>query len=245
MAEADILDALDEACRARDSWPVFRARHPDRAYHSLRSLVFRQRGGDGWLLLFECLEGSSEDAFCLKRYVVARSGSFLLDRSGRASLFLMGGWDDAGDNEIMGPCASVVVRLTDLLALEPRRATAEDASDMLFTLLVRAYLTENPTAFWTQESGLRAACASEGIDLGEYRVLLDSTEFEHIVGHAEDEFDPDGIDSKWRILPSASLTYQSLARALVGRDESLFEPGPSNLSWRLHLDAPKASRRIR
>ena len=245
LTEESVLRVLDSACDDGEAWPVFRAVHPDRAYQALRLVVYRQTEGDGWVTILECLEGSSQESLCLKRYVQTPSRQNLLTRSGNAELFVDGDWEDDAENTVVGPCGDLALSAADLQGFEPRRATASGARDLRFTLLVRAYLEENPGAFWPDEGELRKDLSWDGLELDGFDVLLESTAFEHVVGNASDEFDRAGIDARWRKLPSESLVYQSLARAIVARDASLFEPGESNLSWRLHLDAPQASRRLR
>lgn len=244
LTEADVLAALDAGSRDGGSWPIFRTTHPDRAYHSMHLLVFRQKAGDGFWVVFETLEGSDAASLCLKRYVHSSTARGILNRSGEAELFLDGEWDPNGDNVVVGPMGDEILNQRDLLGLEPERATADDVGEILFTLLVRGYLERNPRAFWSDEGELRRDLAFEGIELQDHEVLLHAHTFEHVVGTAGAEMDPEGIDTQWRKPPSESPVFQSLARAIVKRDASLFQPGQSNLDWRLHLDAPKTQRRL-
>jgi hypothetical protein len=238
LTEARILAALDEGCRAGDPWPIFRAGHPDRAYVALRMLAFREVDGDDWAVVFECLEGSSPEALCLKRYLVTPTLQKLADRSGQAELFLDGAWSEEAANRLVGPCGDLLVTREQLAQLEPLRATVTEGGDLHYSLLVRAYLEENPGAFWTDEDVLVRELELEGVELVDFQLLLATDAFEHVVGTASDAFDPAGIDAKWRLLPSESPVYRSLARTIVTRDAESFEPGESNLDWRLHLDRP-------
>ena len=242
VSEESILAALDDSCRGGESWPVFFAVHPDRAYHALRLVVFTETDGNGWLVVFECLEGSYEETLCVRRYVQTAPVQTLLDHVGGAELFVDGAWQNGAENTLLGPCGDLSVSDEALLDLEPLRSTATDAHDLHFTLLVRAYVQQNPEAFWSDADALLQAIVDEGGDVDGYDVLFESSAFEHILGPAGAEYDPDGIDAQWRKLPSESAVYQSLARAIVARDGDTFEPGESNLDWRLHLEAPRRDR---
>jgi hypothetical protein len=244
LTAAAVLQSLDVGCQEGETWPIFRTLHPDRAYQAMRMVVFRQEEGEGYWIVFETLEGSDEASLCLKRYVHGLTEHRLLNRSSEAELFLEGEWEDSGENTLVGPWGEESVNEQRLLGLEPARATARDVENMRFTLLVRAYLEACPGAFWSDEAMLRRDLDLEGIDVEDYEVFLDSDAFQHVVGTAGAEMDPEGIDAAWRKLPSESPVYQSLARAMVAGDPSLFEPGVSNLDWRLHLDAPNAKRRM-
>lgn len=242
LTEADVLGALDAGCRGEEAWPVFVTLHPDRAYHALRLVASRHPARDDWFVVFECVEGSSVESFCVKRYVHCPLGSFLLDRSGLPSLFVEGPWRASGENVLVGPHGPLSVTADELRLLAPQQSTARHVRDMRFTLLVRAYLRSHPQAFWSEETGLWGALEREGFGITDHELILESLAFEHVVGQASDAFDLEGVDGRWRKMPSQSPVYQSLARVLVTRTRDFFWSGTSNLDWRLHLDSPQAER---
>lgn len=242
LTEESVLGALD--AETEGEWPIFRSDEERLAYHALRLVVFRKPEGDSYAIVLEALLGGQERDLRLLRTVVSPDGAVLADDRSGAELYLEGSWNPEGENVIVGPAGEVTVTMNDLLALEPQRATVGAQVDMLFTLLVRAYLSAEPNAVWADVDILRRKLAPD-FDLAGYEPFLQSTSFEHVVGTTWVQGDPDGIDLVWRRLPRASATYCSLAKAIVAGDPTLFEPGESNLSWRLHLDAPNGSRRLR
>ncbi len=117
-----------------------------------------------------------------------------------------------------------------IASLEPGRATTRPLDDMRWTLLVRAYLARYPDAYWANDDEVIDMSL---VDDGE--ILLATTAFEHVTGPHDADVDPDSVDRRWARLPSESAVYESLAAAIVAGDASRFEPGESNLDWRLHL----------
>lgn len=243
IAAERIVASLDAGCIARDPWPVFRAAHPDRAYHALRMLVFVEKQGESWFVLFECLEGSSAGALGLKRYLQGPVSQRLLNRQGEVELFLDGDWDARGEATLVGPRGECRVTRSQLVALEVWRSTATCTKHMLYTVLVRAYLEAWSNAFWPSFRELGRDLRRDGIEFDSYDLLLESREFEHVTGPAEDETETEG-DASWRRLPSETRTFRSLARAIAERNPTLFHGGTSNLDWRLHLDAADPARQL-
>lgn len=241
LTEASILVRLDAGASDAESWPLFFGQEPDRAYHALRMLAVRSRSGDDWAVLFECLEGSIAEKFCVRRYLHGTTGQGLLSALEQPELFEQETHREhaPGDFDglvVVGPCGEI--ELTGELAarLEPTRSTAARTQDLRFTVVVRAYLETFPDAFWPAIADSAALCRIEHGD-----IVACTTAFEHVIGTAGAALDPNGIDAAWRKLPSQSPVYRSLARALVLRDPAAFEPGPSNLDWRLHLCPPNGS----
>jgi len=241
LSETSVLEVLD--AETQGEWPIFRSDEERLAYHALRLIVFRKPKGDGYAIVFEALLGAKEGQLQLLRTIVSPQGGVLADDRGGAELYLEKRWNPEGENVIVGPAGEVTVTAQDLEALEPNRATVGAQRDMLFTLLVRAYLNAEPHGIWPNGVVLRRRLGPD-FDLDGYELFLESTAFEHVVGRTWIQGDPDGIDAVWRKLPSESPTYCSLAKAIVLGDLHLFEPGQSNLDWRLHLDAPVAERRV-
>jgi hypothetical protein len=238
LTEASILERLDAGASDVEGWPLFFGQEPDRAYHALRMLALRSRGSDDWAVLFECLEGSSPEKFCVRRYLYGTTGQGLLSMLERPDLFEQDsrGERASGDLDglvVVGPCGEIELTSELVARLEPARSTAARAKDLRFTVRVRAYLEAFPDAFWPAVADSAALCRIEHGD-----VIVCTTAFEHVIGTASAAFDPEGIDAAWRTLPSESPAYRSLARALVQRDPAAFAPGPSNLDWRLHLRPP-------
>lgn len=244
LSENSILEVLD--AETHGEWPIFRSEEVRLAYHALRLVVLRKPPGpqgDGYAIVLENLVGGSAKELRLLRTIISPSGGVLASDTGDAKLHLESPWDPMGENVIVGPAGEVTVTGNDLRALEPKRATVGVQEDMLFTLLVRAYLEAAPAGFWPSIDALRWRLAPD-FQLEGYALFLESTSFQHVVGTTW-VGEPDGIDAAWRKLPSESSVYRSLAKAIVAGNPHLFEPGESNLSWRMHLDAPKASRRLR
>lgn len=241
LSEESVIALLDG--ETQGEWPVFRSEEVRLAYHALRLIVFRKPKGDGYAIILETLLGAEEGKLYLLRSIVSPDAVVLAEDRGDAELYLERRWNPTGENVIVGPAGEVTVAAEDLEALEPKRATVSVQEDMLYTLLVRAYLQAEPTAFWASEDVLRSRLAAD-FDLNGYEHFLEFIAFEHVVGTTWIAGDPGDIDAAWRKLPSESETYRSLAQAIVAGDASLFVPGKSNLDWRLHLDAPKDSRRL-
>lgn len=239
-----VLWMLDRACGDSESWPYFYGLNHERAYHALRLVAARRKNSDEWFALFECLEGSLLDggtgrSLYIRRYIVKADGTAgLLRGVGFPHLEI----ESEGPLGVVfaGPLGSVTLDAAKAERYLPHQATAQDVQDMKETLGVRAYLAECGLPFPALSDLFEAI--GKGDEFAEYDVLVDSTAFEHIVGTAGIEYDPDGIDAKWRLLPSQSPVYRSLAEAIADRDVSRFQPGGSNLDWRLHVDAPNPTR---
>lgn len=239
-----VLWMLDRACGDSESWPYFYGLNHERAYHALRLVAARRKNSDEWFVLFECLEGSLLDggrarSLYIRRYIVKADGSAgLLRGVGFPNLEI----ESEGPLGVVfsGPLGSVTLDAAKAESYLPQQATAQDVEDMKETLGVRAYLAECGLPFPSLPDLFEAI--GKGDEFAEYDVLVDSTAFEHVVGTAGIEYDPVGIDAKWRLLPSQSAVYRSLAEAIADRDAGKFQPGTSNLDWRLHVDAPNPAR---
>jgi len=232
-----VLEHLDAACADDEAWPLFYGQEPDRAYHALRLLACRSKEGDRWFVVFDCLEGSSEERLYIRRYITKSDGSFgMLQRVSFPRLSLIE--RSATQATFRGPRGTVVIDAAVAASLSPLRATAAEVVDMVYTLGVRGYLRAYGWPFLTLEETFEAL----GFETEEWDVIVDSTAFEHVIGTAGVEYDPDGLDVQWRLLPSQSPVYASLARAIASRRADSFAPGTSNLDWQLHLDGEKPSR---
>jgi hypothetical protein len=120
--------------------------------------------------------------------------------------------------------------MNEELDLRPGRGTAAGMTSSRFSLMLRAYLTDHPGAFWGDP---HEAAALLGLG-GHTEVVVVSTAFQHCVGKAG----PEAYPLAWKAKPSASPVLRSLARAIVAGDASLFEPGEPDLDFRLHALAP-------
>ena len=231
LSETLVESGLDQSAESGGGWPTFFQADSSLAYQSLRLVVLREEEGDGWVVLFERLEGSTLDELCISRYASSLVfGNGILPVRPSCELFLDADWDEDGDNALVGPEGELSVNRELLSTFEPLRATASDVDDLHETLLIRAYLDYAPTAFWTDPDELADDLGLEG-----YAVLLVSDGFQHTVPPDSEEEDPEGVDAHLRGLPGESPVFKSLTRAIAARDPSLFEPGESNLHWRLHL----------
>lgn len=241
----------------RSDWPELHAADPDRAYHALRLIAVRQRLGEGFWILFQRLEGSDPgslriETWCYGTESIGPRGTqevpFYVDYLDQEDLpreslppevernpYDIEGLTVTGP---AGPLTLTSAMITDL-DLRPNLATASDASPSRLVLLLRAYLAVHPGSLWDDPRSAPEALLSGPDYLGDddFDVLVVSDAFEHVLGPtgADDASRPDG---RWRIDPASSPVFRSLARAIVARDGSLFEPGESNLDWRLHAGSP-------
>jgi hypothetical protein len=235
-----ILSYFDYALE-KGQWPELFGGARDRAFHTMRLIAVRSSAG--WGLLFERLEGHGFDGDMATPYAFG---------SGTENL----GWvraepwglsdepfsledEDAIDDpsrppfaieglEAIGPQGTLLLHDQMIVDhdLRPGRATAVGINHSLFFLCLRAYLVHHPRAFWRDVDEILPLLELPD----DAHVVLISEAFEHCVG-------PDGpaqYPGAWRVKPSESRTYQSLARAIVADDASLFSPGATNLDFRLH-----------
>jgi hypothetical protein len=246
--EGDILAQLDDAVR-RGAWPELFGASPDTAYHAMRLVAARAAGGHGWGIVFQRVEGDGFDAAGLGPY---RYGSnvppgYHDHPDGRALPFYREDEDDPepaspfdlDDVEVVGPAGPLELSsaMIGAMNLRPGRVTGARVASSRYALMLRAYLTAHPGAFWGDPRGPAAL-----LDLGDaVDIVVVSDAFEHCVGPSG----PEAYPAEWRALPSASRVYRSLARALVARDPSLFVPGTSNLDFRHHALAETGELAVR
>jgi hypothetical protein len=153
--------------------------------------------------------------------------------------------------EVVGPAGPLVLKnaMIEARDLRPGWVTGRGVRSSRYSMRLRAYLAEHPGAFFGD-----AREAASALQIGEdFDIIVESTAFEHVIGRWEIPIEglsaeearevgllaasmraPLAHDAPWRIQPSESPVFQSLARAIVARDGSLFRPGASNLDWRLH-----------
>jgi hypothetical protein len=144
--------------------------------------------------------------------------------------------------EVLGPagalrCSDRMHQELDLRAglITTRLGPPQDSS---FIVLVRAYLASFPGGLWPDVASTQAH-----VGLDDHEVFLVATAFEHVVEKKPKPATPELVP--FARDPSQSATYRSLARALAARDETLFEPGSSNLDWRLWARFPDTAARKR
>jgi hypothetical protein len=241
LDEPCILVTLD-AAMSNDEWPDLFSADADHAYHAMRLVAVRARTGDGWGIAFERIQGADVDSAATQPFLY---GSNVVSGHREAddlpfTIYVEKEDDDNADVEgfdgveVEGPAGSLVLKESMLkdLDLRPGLATARRVSSDKLSLMLRAYLAKHPGVFWSD-----AHEAASWLQLGEsdeFEVIAVSDAFEHCVG-------PDGpaaYPELWKAKPSESAMFQSLVRAIVKRDGSLFEPGESNLDFRLHALAP-------
>jgi hypothetical protein len=250
FAAAGAPAALDEGCilatlngALPDDWPALFGDAPERAYHALRLVAARAREGDGWGIVVERLEGDDLASAALRPYVYGSnvaSGPLAVDEE--LPFSIEAGEERAPESpfdldgvRVDGPRGPLELRTALIAAgdLRPGWATAPGLTSTRFSLMLRAYLTAHPDAFWNDPDE-----AAAWLGLGEdVEVIVVSDAFQHCVG-------PDGPDTypaAWRVPPGASPVFVSLARALVQRDPGRFEPGQPNLDFRLHALARVAA----
>jgi hypothetical protein len=179
-------------------------------------------------VVLERLEGSAPDTFRICRYMHSSELG-----SGRGEVFPEYHIDG---NSIDGPAGPFTFH-DSMIAdrdLRPDKLTAMGVHDSHFTVLVRAYLSEHPQSFWPDADESLATLSFDG----EPELIANTDSFEHILGERDLELGPHDYDKPWHIDPDESDMMQSLARAVVSRDPSLFTPGTPNTNWRLHAHFP-------
>lgn len=220
-----ILAMLDNS--TSHGWPDL---FGEPCYHAMRLVAARERGGGGWGLAFERIEGASQDTLARGVYVM---GSRVAPGP-RTDEGDVGVFEDEEEEApegaaiVVGPAGPITVdrALIEQLDLRPDLATGPEEEPTRFAVLVRAYVALHLSTLWAPvEQIVQHLCLGDDPE-----IIVVSAAFEHTVG-------PYGIDDyppRWRVWPRASATYQSLARALIARDAAHFEPGESNLDFRLH-----------
>lgn len=196
-----VLATLDDACSS-GHWPEFERDEPEEAYFALRMSVVRAREGDGWGVLFERLQGSSEDDAQLRLFAIGNR----VPAAGRVVDFRAVGFF-LTDDEATGPRGSLALSG----ALQPDRMTAPFVRDPRFTLALRLYLEHHPDAFWLHPIEV---CRALGLP-DDSEILVACRELQ-VPGET----------------PSASPVFQSVARVLVERNPSAFVAGEPNTDWR-------------
>jgi hypothetical protein len=230
LAWLDQMAALDPRVDW-GAWPLFAGGPARWEYHAMRLIAVRAATTTAWGIAIEVLRGDVEEEVGADRYLygdVVRSG--LAENRVSVPFFVegvdeeskLGSWKEA---DAIGPRGPLRFRrsMVDELDLRPGAYTAVERPASAFVLLIRAYLAAHPDALWPAVSECVAALGLPP----DSTVVAVSTAFEHAVPPAR---------------PSATVSYQSAARAIVARDPTLFSPGPSNVDWRLHV-RPKSRRK--
>lgn len=107
------------------------------------------------------------------------------------------------------------------LDLRPGQSVESHGGHHRANLILRAFLAADPERTWSPQD--LKYLAQSVVEKG--KVLLVCDAFEHVgVGPGE----------PGAVRPSESPVFRSLAEAIVAKDPSLFQPGTSNLDWRLH-----------
>jgi hypothetical protein len=237
LDEGTILALLDRAVEI-GAWPELFGSSRDTAYHAMRLIAARARGRDGWGIVFQRIEGDGFDATALAPYLFGPHVPLGYHRTWEGHALPFHRVDEELDEgkspfdldgmEVVGPRGPLELASSMIaeLDLRPGRVTGRGVTSSRHALALRAYLTRNPGAFWGNPRE-----AASLLNLGEaIDMIVVSDAFEHCLGLAG----PAAYPAAWRVRPSDSPVYRSLARALVSRYGSDFQPGDSNLDFRLH-----------
>jgi hypothetical protein len=257
LDERVVLWSLSTGARS-GNWPVFHTEDPDDAYHALRLTAVRERGGEGFWVIFQRLEGWHDDSLRIQTWVLGTDANgsmgleqihFYVDHEDQEDVAPepRAAEDEASPYDIegvtvTGPAGPLTLHNSMIASLDlrPDRAPAGDAPPSRIAVMLRAYLARHPGAFWDDPRAVAEALLGGPAYLGDrdFDVVVVSDAFEHVLGAAEDDEDAPPHEAKWRVDPAESPVFRSLARAIVARDGALFEPGVSNLDWRLHALSP-------
>lgn len=234
ITAAAILDHLDRA--AGHIWPLFNYAADGRLeYFAMRLTACRAREGDGWGVLFERITGSYPDGLRVER--LAYGSELSLDdpvlEAEYVDLEMIGDDPLFHGGRIVGPGGELALdeSLIDRHDLRPGKV-CEPGYWPYRALLIRAYLAAYPDCLWMDPD---VAPGLLGLDGAE--VIAVSDRFHHVTGPYRREGVP---EQPWEIDPGESPAYRSLAIALVERRSDGFEPGDSNLDWRLHAFVEEA-----
>ncbi len=239
-AEAAILAVLDEAASGFD-WPLFDTGIEDdpdvMEYFELRLIAVYSKSSDAWGIAFERLSGSYDpwDPTSVYRYLygsaIASPGrntdhdvpaKFVLEREPKKedseTLPL------ACDGEtVRGPAGplKLVEKALAKRDLKPGLGS-EYEGDAGYNHRLRAYVDAHPGVFFTPAKAVIKLLGVKGPV-----IVCDTTAFAHATGKH-------GRKGTWRVVPSKSETYRSLAKAILTRNAAAFAPGTSNIDFRLH-----------
>lgn len=234
--------ALDESCvlvtldaGQWSEWPALYGPRPERAYHAMRLVAARSRQGERWGVVFERIEGDDFESAALVPYCFGSSvapGPRAVDDL--LPFRVVDGPEEAASPfdlegvRVEGPRGPLVLSnaMLEAFELRPGRATADGVASSRFSLMLRAYLTAHPGAFFGDP---RAAASLLGLG-DDAEILVVSEAFQHCLSG----LGPVSYPAAWLAPPSASPVYRSLARAVLARDGARFEPGEPNLDFRLH-----------
>jgi len=230
LTPAHILAVLDDRADTpaedMDAWPRFEhGAYPSIAdYHGLRLIAVRAATGDAWGVLLERATGYGF-------------------HQGGVACYAYG--PHAPNGRVGDAARKVIVRATDTAAI------LGDTSVPLLDDPAAALMTERPD-YWGEREGaindraVRSALAAlpeaffpppetviAPLGLGEdARIVAVTTNFEHACGPTPPAWTDER--SPWHALPSTSIAFQSLAAALVSRDQEQFDAGVSNTAWATH-----------
>ena len=243
----EVLTKLDAIANG-GNWPRFDAPLGTFEYHAMRMVVVQECGGDeDWGVAFECVHGDfldpgADNAYAanVSTYVIIPSDPYGIRMQRELPLTITS--PSTRDltslriegTTIVGPrgpmhCTDAMLAELDLRPGMLCGGCDGGAVDSNLIVLIRAYLTCHPDAFWGDvPRAFGSPCD----------VVLESASFEHVVGRHEG-----AGDGAFDIAPSESPTFRSLAEAIVAGDATLFTPGVSNLDWRLWATIPDANAR--
>lgn len=220
--EASEILAMLDAAAAAEEWPFFQHGFEDVLEYVALRLVAMRGEGDQWGICLERLTGGDWDRFRFERH---RLGSEV--SPGKSATVAVPDVTIEGPAEydgaavgstIRGPAGALTLTEGDLRALDLRPGRGcepESGGEQL--VLLRAYLARHPGALWRPLDELATELGLPSVP----EAHLVTTAFHHEGGRTKP--------------PSASKTYKTLARAIVARDFTLFEPGKDNTDWRKHL----------
>jgi hypothetical protein len=222
------------------SWPYFStgvSRETDE-YHALRMIAVRGSGAQ-WGLIFQRLAGvplHPQEPAEVQFFSYGSDCELGQDHGPPYRLVQVEDPSGAGIEGVVvkGRRGQLTLedQMVESLDLRPGQSVEPHGAHHRANLILRAYNTHFPDAVWRSQDPKYFVSERVGFERG--KVLFVAETFAHAGARP---------DQPGALRPSESPTFRSLAEAIATKKPAVFEPGVSNLDWRLHVtDSPDAGR---